>query len=118
MLPARGLAGTGWGAVLRTTLLFLSPSDLYTAPDSCEGRCGEPYSEEDECHCHAECERHRSCCGDYHRHCRAGEHPPVRGGAWEGCGVQKGWWQARLCPWWCVFACVVLGSPCFVSSSP
>ncbi|NWI55143.1 ENDOU endoribonuclease, partial [Calyptomena viridis] len=43
---------------------------LYTAPDSCEGRCGEPLSEGDECHCHAECERHRSCCEDYARHCQ------------------------------------------------
>ncbi|NXJ97476.1 ENDOU endoribonuclease, partial [Corythaixoides concolor] len=43
---------------------------LYTAPDSCEGRCREPYSEEDECHCDAACERNRNCCRDYHRHCR------------------------------------------------
>ncbi|NXS43111.1 ENDOU endoribonuclease, partial [Balaeniceps rex] len=55
---------------LRTTLLFLSPEDLYTAPDSCKGRCEEPYSEEDECHCDAECERYHSCCEDYYRHCR------------------------------------------------
>ncbi|NXD86003.1 ENDOU endoribonuclease, partial [Halcyon senegalensis] len=56
---------------LRTTLLFLSPKEVYTAPDSCEGRCEEPFSEEDECHCHAECERSHSCCEDFHRHCRA-----------------------------------------------
>ncbi|NXK98450.1 ENDOU endoribonuclease, partial [Formicarius rufipectus] len=43
---------------------------LYTAPESCEGRCGEPLSEEDECHCHAECERLGGCCEDYDRHCR------------------------------------------------
>ncbi|NWX48329.1 ENDOU endoribonuclease, partial [Steatornis caripensis] len=55
---------------LRTTLLFLSPKDLYTAPDSCEGRCEEPYGEEDECHCNTECERYRNCCEDYYRHCR------------------------------------------------
>ncbi|NWR40471.1 ENDOU endoribonuclease, partial [Tachuris rubrigastra] len=48
------------------------PKDLYTAPESCEGRCGEPLSEEDACHCHPECERLRSCCGDYDRHCRPG----------------------------------------------
>ncbi|NWU94770.1 ENDOU endoribonuclease, partial [Upupa epops] len=47
-----------------------SLSDLYTAPDSCEGRCEEPYSEEDECHCHTGCERSRSCCEDYARHCQ------------------------------------------------
>ncbi|XP_064899667.1 uridylate-specific endoribonuclease isoform X1 [Columba livia] len=45
---------------------------LYTATDSCEGRCGEPYSEEDECHCNAECRRYHSCCRDYDRHCRPG----------------------------------------------
>ncbi|XP_009582110.1 PREDICTED: poly(U)-specific endoribonuclease [Fulmarus glacialis] len=44
--------------------------NLYTAPDSCEGRCEEPYSEEDECHCNAECERYRNCCEDYYTHCR------------------------------------------------
>ncbi|KAF1529309.1 Poly(U)-specific endoribonuclease, partial [Eudyptes moseleyi] len=54
----------------RTTLLFLSPEDLYTAPDSCKGRCEEPYSKEDECHCNAECERYHNCCEDYYRHCR------------------------------------------------
>ncbi|XP_064899668.1 uridylate-specific endoribonuclease isoform X2 [Columba livia] len=48
------------------------PADLYTATDSCEGRCGEPYSEEDECHCNAECRRYHSCCRDYDRHCRPG----------------------------------------------
>ncbi|XP_063215378.1 uridylate-specific endoribonuclease [Chroicocephalus ridibundus] len=46
--------------------------NLYTAPDSCEGRCREPYSPEDECHCNPECERHRNCCEDYYRHCRDG----------------------------------------------
>ncbi|KAM6330787.1 uridylate-specific endoribonuclease-like [Alca torda] len=46
--------------------------NLYTAPDSCRGRCQEPYSPEDECHCDAECERHRDCCEDYYRHCRDG----------------------------------------------
>ncbi|NWU17695.1 ENDOU endoribonuclease, partial [Cephalopterus ornatus] len=45
---------------------------LYTAPESCEGRCGEPLSEEDACHCHTECERLGSCCGDYDRHCGPG----------------------------------------------
>ncbi|KAM6294503.1 uridylate-specific endoribonuclease [Aegotheles albertisi] len=52
-----------------------SPSlvdDLYTAPDSCEGRCGEPPSPEDECHCDTECERHHSCCQDFHWHCPPG----------------------------------------------
>ncbi|XP_027559352.1 poly(U)-specific endoribonuclease [Neopelma chrysocephalum] len=64
---------------------------LYTAPDSCEGRCGEPPSEEDECHCHPECGTLGGCCGDYDRHCRPGgdgdedededeEAAPARGG--------------------------------------
>ncbi|NWZ31286.1 ENDOU endoribonuclease, partial [Asarcornis scutulata] len=54
----------------QTTLLFLSPKELYTAPDSCKGRCEEPYSKEDECHCDAECESHHNCCEDYYEHCR------------------------------------------------
>ncbi|NXM02044.1 ENDOU endoribonuclease, partial [Tyrannus savana] len=45
---------------------------LYTAPESCEGRCGEPLSEEDACHCHPRCESLGSCCGDYDRHCGPG----------------------------------------------
>ncbi|NXK41779.1 ENDOU endoribonuclease, partial [Piprites chloris] len=45
---------------------------LYTDPESCEGRCGEPPSEEDACHCHTGCERLGSCCGDYDRHCGPG----------------------------------------------
>ncbi|NWI95588.1 ENDOU endoribonuclease, partial [Pitta sordida] len=43
---------------------------LYTAPDSCQGRCGEPRSEGDECHCHPECGMDGSCCEDYDRHCQ------------------------------------------------
>ncbi|XP_027488056.1 poly(U)-specific endoribonuclease-like [Corapipo altera] len=67
------------------------PPDLYTAPDSCEGRCGEPPSEEDECHCHPECGTRGSCCGDFDRHCRPGgdgdededeEAAPARGVRW------------------------------------
>ncbi|KAM8794045.1 uridylate-specific endoribonuclease [Eudromia elegans] len=46
--------------------------NLYTAPDSCQGRCEEPYNEEDECHCNAECERHHSCCEDYYTYCSPG----------------------------------------------
>ncbi|NXO26895.1 ENDOU endoribonuclease, partial [Cisticola juncidis] len=42
---------------------------LYTAPDSCQERCGEPFSEEDECHCHHECQAQHNCCQDYDRHC-------------------------------------------------
>ena len=72
--------GQGGQCILRTTLLFLSPKDLYTAPDSCEGRCEEPYSEEDECHCNTECERYHNCCEDYYRHCQPGEHPWVTEG--------------------------------------
>ncbi|NXC92406.1 ENDOU endoribonuclease, partial [Cercotrichas coryphoeus] len=54
---------------LRVAPLFVSPKDLYTAPDSCEGRCGEPFSEEDECHCHRECDTEGNCCEDRERHC-------------------------------------------------
>uniref|UniRef100_A0A8C5JQQ1 Uridylate-specific endoribonuclease n=1 Tax=Junco hyemalis TaxID=40217 RepID=A0A8C5JQQ1_JUNHY len=46
---------------------------LYTAPDSCEGRCGEPFNEEDECHCHPECGAEHNCCEDHERHCGPGE---------------------------------------------
>uniref|UniRef100_A0A8B9SHH2 Uridylate-specific endoribonuclease n=1 Tax=Anas platyrhynchos TaxID=8839 RepID=A0A8B9SHH2_ANAPL len=66
-----------WGRMMQgswstpqPTLLFLSPKELYTAPDSCKGRCEEPYSKEDECHCDAECESHYNCCEDYYEHCR------------------------------------------------
>ncbi|NXR73913.1 ENDOU endoribonuclease, partial [Pycnonotus jocosus] len=45
---------------------------LYTAPDSCEGRCGEPFSEEDECHCHRGCDTEHNCCEDHERHCGPG----------------------------------------------
>ncbi|XP_065515539.1 uridylate-specific endoribonuclease [Lathamus discolor] len=45
---------------------------LYTAPDSCYGRCEEPYNEEDECHCSPKCERDHNCCADYYRHCQPG----------------------------------------------
>ncbi|XP_033367473.1 poly(U)-specific endoribonuclease-like [Parus major] len=48
------------------------PKDLYTPPESCEGRCGEPFSEEDECHCHPECGTQHNCCEDYERHCGPG----------------------------------------------
>ncbi|XP_075301859.1 uridylate-specific endoribonuclease isoform X2 [Opisthocomus hoazin] len=46
--------------------------NLSTASDSCSGRCEEPYSKEDECHCDAECERYHNCCEDYYRHCQPG----------------------------------------------
>ncbi|NWR07967.1 ENDOU endoribonuclease, partial [Paradoxornis webbianus] len=42
---------------------------LYTAPDSCEGRCGEPFSDGDECHCHRGCVAEGNCCEDHERHC-------------------------------------------------
>uniref|UniRef100_A0A8C6ZJV5 Uridylate-specific endoribonuclease n=1 Tax=Nothoprocta perdicaria TaxID=30464 RepID=A0A8C6ZJV5_NOTPE len=47
----------------------VAPVRLGLAPDSCQGRCEEPYHEEDECHCNAKCERHHNCCEDYHTHC-------------------------------------------------
>ncbi|XP_064354565.1 uridylate-specific endoribonuclease [Dromaius novaehollandiae] len=43
--------------------------NLYTASDSCKGRCEEPYNEKDECHCNAECERYHNCCEDYYTYC-------------------------------------------------
>ncbi|TRZ11626.1 hypothetical protein HGM15179_015501 [Zosterops borbonicus] len=45
---------------------------LYTAPDSCAGRCGEPFSEGDECHCHRECATEGTCCEDHERLCGPG----------------------------------------------
>ncbi|NXG38808.1 ENDOU endoribonuclease, partial [Dromaius novaehollandiae] len=54
---------------LQTTVLFLCPQDLYTASDSCKGRCEEPYNEKDECHCNAKCERYHNCCEDYYTYC-------------------------------------------------
>lgn len=70
--------GSGWsraaGLPHITTLLFLSPKALYTDPDSCRGRCEEPYSHEDECHCDADCRSRNSCCWDYLEHCGEGEH--------------------------------------------
>ncbi|XP_008941052.1 PREDICTED: poly(U)-specific endoribonuclease [Merops nubicus] len=51
---------------------------LYTAPDSCQGRCQEPYNEEDECHCHPGCQRSHSCCQDYHKHCGEGAEEAAR----------------------------------------
>ncbi|NXJ06527.1 ENDOU endoribonuclease, partial [Odontophorus gujanensis] len=53
----------------RPALLFLSPKALYTDPSSCRGRCDEPYSHEDECHCDPDCQSRNSCCGDYLEHC-------------------------------------------------
>ncbi|XP_074836503.1 uridylate-specific endoribonuclease [Carettochelys insculpta] len=44
-------------------------TSLYTAPDSCRGRCHERYNKEDECHCNTKCEKHHNCCEDYRVHC-------------------------------------------------
>uniref|UniRef100_A0A8C6JBL6 Uridylate-specific endoribonuclease n=1 Tax=Melopsittacus undulatus TaxID=13146 RepID=A0A8C6JBL6_MELUD len=70
MLQAMGRLGQEAWSMLRTTVVFVSPKALYTAPDSCYGRCEEPYNEKDECHCSPECERDHSCCEDYYRHCQ------------------------------------------------
>lgn len=84
------------------TLLFLSPKELYTAPDSCKGRCEEPYSKEDECHCDAECESHYNCCEDYYEHCRPGGHCCLRRGLRGAAGARlwgaKGWFRAGIHP--------------------
>uniref|UniRef100_A0A8C8SD30 Uridylate-specific endoribonuclease n=1 Tax=Pelusios castaneus TaxID=367368 RepID=A0A8C8SD30_9SAUR len=37
---------------------------MYTAPDSCRGRCHEPYNKQDECHCNTKCEKYHNCCED------------------------------------------------------
>uniref|UniRef100_A0A8C3HIV1 Uridylate-specific endoribonuclease n=1 Tax=Chrysemys picta bellii TaxID=8478 RepID=A0A8C3HIV1_CHRPI len=50
-------------------LHHIHASCLYTDPDSCRGRCHEPYNKQDECHCNTKCEKHRNCCEDYHMHC-------------------------------------------------
>ncbi|KAL8164087.1 UNVERIFIED_CONTAM: hypothetical protein K2H54_045646 [Gekko kuhli] len=42
---------------------------LYTAPDSCKGRCNEKYNRQDVCHCNAKCEKYQNCCDDFHVHC-------------------------------------------------
>ncbi|XP_032939271.1 poly(U)-specific endoribonuclease [Catharus ustulatus] len=47
----------------------IAAGHLYTAPGSCQGRCGEPFSAGDECHCHPECDTERNCCEDFDRHC-------------------------------------------------
>ncbi|XP_015270595.1 PREDICTED: poly(U)-specific endoribonuclease [Gekko japonicus] len=44
-------------------------SALYTAPDSCKGRCNEKYNREDVCHCNTKCEKYQNCCDDFHVHC-------------------------------------------------
>ncbi|XP_055552982.1 uridylate-specific endoribonuclease isoform X1 [Falco cherrug] len=112
MLPGCGLAGTGWWCILRTTLLFLSSKDLYTAPDSCKERCEEPYNENDKCHCNAECEMYHNCCEDYYRHCQPGEHPWVMGGDPEAAREQL--WDTKglvtsMCP--PVLMCICVGGP-------
>ncbi|XP_034648535.1 poly(U)-specific endoribonuclease [Trachemys scripta elegans] len=52
-----------------TETAHASSAGLYTDPDSCRGRCHEPYNKQDECHCNTKCEKHRNCCEDYHMHC-------------------------------------------------
>ncbi|XP_043362731.1 poly(U)-specific endoribonuclease-like [Dermochelys coriacea] len=47
----------------------LASGSWYTDPNSCRGRCHEPYNKQDECHCNTKCEKHRNCCEDYHMHC-------------------------------------------------
>uniref|UniRef100_A0A8C5NSL8 Uridylate-specific endoribonuclease n=1 Tax=Junco hyemalis TaxID=40217 RepID=A0A8C5NSL8_JUNHY len=66
-----GSAKKSWGRIMPPPVC--DPADLYTAPDSCEGRCGEPFNEEDECHCHPECGAEHNCCEDHERHCGPGE---------------------------------------------
>uniref|UniRef100_A0A8C3XGV7 Uridylate-specific endoribonuclease n=1 Tax=Cyanoderma ruficeps TaxID=181631 RepID=A0A8C3XGV7_9PASS len=53
----------------RSPPVLCPPQDLYTAPDSCEGRCGEPFSAGDACHCHRGCDTECNCCEDHERHC-------------------------------------------------
>ncbi|XP_042748503.1 poly(U)-specific endoribonuclease-like isoform X2 [Lagopus leucura] len=71
---AEMLRSTG---MMKAFILFLGVGmalgSLYTDPDSCRGRCEEPYSHEDECHCDADCRSRNSCCWDYLEHCGEGE---------------------------------------------
>ncbi|OXB56525.1 hypothetical protein ASZ78_008789 [Callipepla squamata] len=59
--------------MMKAFILFLgvgmAVGSLYTDPSSCEGRCDEPYSHEDECHCDSDCRSRESCCRDYLEHC-------------------------------------------------
>jgi poly(U)-specific endoribonuclease len=42
---------------------------------SCEGRCDDPYYQENECQCNDECPDHGNCCDDFDQHCDGGTNP-------------------------------------------
>ncbi|XP_076412801.1 uridylate-specific endoribonuclease [Peromyscus maniculatus bairdii] len=57
---------------------FLDPEDeipasyLYSAPNSCQGRCREAYDRHHPCHCNDRCQEFGNCCEDFESLC--GDH--------------------------------------------
>ncbi|XP_075707180.1 uridylate-specific endoribonuclease [Rhinoderma darwinii] len=45
---------------------------IYTAPDSCQGRCKEKFNKKNPCHCNKKCDKHKNCCSDYYELCGRG----------------------------------------------
>ncbi|XP_051817110.1 uridylate-specific endoribonuclease isoform X2 [Antechinus flavipes] len=46
-----------------------SYSNLYLAPNSCQGRCGETFDKHHPCHCNSKCQEFGNCCEDYENLC-------------------------------------------------
>ncbi|XP_070263898.1 uridylate-specific endoribonuclease [Myotis yumanensis] len=46
-----------------------SASNLYSAPDSCRGRCHESFDRHHPCHCNARCPEFGNCCEDFESQC-------------------------------------------------
>uniref|UniRef100_A0A8D0VGZ3 Uridylate-specific endoribonuclease n=1 Tax=Sus scrofa TaxID=9823 RepID=A0A8D0VGZ3_PIG len=44
-------------------------SNLYSAPDSCHGRCWEAFDKHHPCHCNARCREFGNCCEDFESLC-------------------------------------------------
>lgn len=57
------------------TLLLPVLSDLYSAPDSCHGRCWEAFDKHHPCHCNARCREFGNCCEDFESLCGHGQSP-------------------------------------------
>ncbi|XP_015093539.2 uridylate-specific endoribonuclease [Vicugna pacos] len=43
--------------------------NLYSAPNSCQGRCQEPFHKHHPCHCNARCQEFGNCCEDFESLC-------------------------------------------------
>ena len=73
--------GTAWplrGATPRgqpRTHLPSVLSDLYAAPNSCQGRCLEAFDKHHLCHCNARCPEFGNCCEDFESLCGHGQSP-------------------------------------------